>query len=47
MYEVYVKEFNSARLVASFLDEMDAREYAEFMGSKYGEMGKTYIVREA
>lgn len=37
MYKVYVVEFGQMRLVATFEDEFDAREYVEFMTEKYKE----------
>jgi len=52
-YKVYVEEFNQKRLVATFEDEQDAREYVEFktenhrvMCEAYGEIvHKTFVIR--
>ena len=37
MYKVYVVEFERKRLVATFEDEFDAKEYVDFVSEKYKE----------
>lgn len=47
MYKVYVSEFNQKRLVATFEDINDAREYVNFLENRYKEeTTKKYIIRE-
>ena len=53
MFKVYVEEFDHRRLIATFEDECDAREYVEFktekhkiMCEQYGEeVHRTYIIK--
>ena len=47
MYKVYVVENNLKRLVATFEDLYDAREYVEFMENKYKDDTRKLIIREA
>lgn len=46
MYKVYVVEFEQKRLVATFEDIGDAREYVDFMKNKYKEETyKDFIIK--
>ena len=48
MYNVYLTEFGTKRIVATFADLYDAAEYVEFMKTKYAsEIHKKWFIKEA